>query len=78
MKMLLHFHPTLQKIICKYKVYHYQTKQITVLDFTGNIRMRAVADTSSYNLNIASLTTGNYLLKIEINGNVISKKYAKE
>ena len=52
--------------------------KLTVIDFTGNIKLQAVANTSSYNLNIASLTTGNYLLKIEMNGEVVTKKFVKE
>jgi len=52
--------------------------KLTILDFTGNVKLQAVANNASYNLNIASLTTGNYLLKIEINGETITKKFLKE
>ncbi|MEP6466112.1 MAG: T9SS type A sorting domain-containing protein [Parafilimonas sp.] len=52
--------------------------KLTVLDFSGNVKLRAVANNSSYNLNIASLITGNYLLKIEMNDAVVTKKFVKE
>jgi Leucine-rich repeat (LRR) protein len=52
--------------------------KFTVVDFTGNIKLQAVANNASYNLNIASLTTGNYLLKIETNNNVVTKKFVKD
>ncbi|MEP6466856.1 MAG: T9SS type A sorting domain-containing protein [Parafilimonas sp.] len=55
-----------------------QGVKLTVLDFSGNIKLQAVANAALYNLNIASLTTGNYLLKIERNGEVVTKKFVKE
>ncbi len=54
-----------------------QTK-LTVVDFAGNIKLQAVANASSFNLNIASLHAGNYLLKIETNGEVVTKQFVKE
>ncbi|MBS1744671.1 MAG: T9SS type A sorting domain-containing protein [Bacteroidetes bacterium] len=33
---------------------------------------------SLYNLNIATLQPGNYLLKIESSGDVVTKKFVKE
>jgi uncharacterized delta-60 repeat protein len=52
--------------------------KLTVVDFNGNIKSQAVANASSYNLNIASLYAGNYLLKIEMNGEVVTKQFVKE
>ena len=52
--------------------------KLTVVDFASIIRLQAVAYASSYNLNTVSLQPDNYLLKIEINGEVITKKFAKE
>ena len=52
--------------------------RLTVIDFMGNAKLQAVANASSYNLNIASLTSGNYLLKIEMNNVVVTKKFVKE
>jgi hypothetical protein len=52
--------------------------KITVVDFSGNIKLQAVANNTSYKLNIASLTTGNYLLKIEAGNNIVTKKFVKE
>ena len=54
-----------------------QTK-LTVVDFNGNVKLQAVANASSYNLNIGSLHVGNYLLKIETNGEVVTKQFVKE
>jgi len=51
--------------------------KLTIVDITGNIKLQAVANTSSYNLNIASLKQGNYLLKIEMNDEVVTKQFVK-
>jgi uncharacterized delta-60 repeat protein len=53
-----------------------QTK-LTVVDLNGSIRMQAVANAASFNLNIASLYAGNYMLKIETNGEVVTKQFVK-
>ncbi len=54
--------------------------KLTVVDFNGSIavsyELRAVSGV--YNLNIASLHAGNYLLKIETNGEVVTKQFVKE
>ncbi len=57
-----------------------QGTKLTVVDFNGNIAMsyELSAMSSSYNFNIASLHAGNYLLKIETNGEVIIKQFMKE
>ncbi|MEO8712739.1 MAG: T9SS type A sorting domain-containing protein [Parafilimonas sp.] len=52
--------------------------KLTVIDFAGNIKLQAFSNSNSYNLNIASLTTGNYLLKIKTNNGVVTKKFVKE
>lgn len=52
--------------------------KITVVDFTGNEKLKVAANNTSYNLNIASLKAGNYLLKIEMNDEVVTKKFLKE
>ncbi|MEO8713060.1 MAG: T9SS type A sorting domain-containing protein [Parafilimonas sp.] len=52
--------------------------KLTVIDFAGNIKLQAFSNSNSYNLNIASLTTGNYLLKIKMNNDVVTKKFVKE
>ncbi len=56
-----------------------QTK-LTVVDFAGNIAIsqQLSANSQYYNLNIASLHAGNYLLKIEMNGEVATKQFVKE
>lgn len=52
--------------------------KITVIDFSGNEKLQVVANNSSYSLNIALLKAGNYLLKIEVNDETITKKFVKE
>lgn len=52
--------------------------KLTVLDFSGNIKATVVANNSSYNLNISHLKQGNYILRIETNDNVVTKKFVKE
>jgi len=55
--------------------------KITLVDFAGNVvisHQLKANSTCSYNLNIASLKQGNYLLKIEMNGEVVTKKFVKE
>jgi len=51
---------------------------LTVIDIAGNIKLQTTENVSSYNLNIASLQAGNYLLKIEINGEVVTRQFVKE
>ncbi len=57
-----------------------QKTKITIVDLSGNIAMsqQLSANSSSYNLNIASLHAGNYMLKIETNGEVVTKQFVKE
>ena len=52
--------------------------KLTVLDFSGTVKLQAIAANTSYNLNIATLKSGNYLLKVEVNDKVVSKKFVKE
>ncbi len=57
-----------------------QKTKLTVVDFNGNIAIsqQLSANSNSYNLNIASLHAGNYILKIETNGEVVTKQFVKE
>ena len=54
--------------------------EITVVDLNGNVAMRYEPSTinSSYDLNITPLKPGNYWLKLEVNGEVITKQFVKE
>ncbi len=54
--------------------------KLTVVGFAGNIAIsqQLSANSQYYNLNIASLHAGNYLLKIETNGEVVTKQFVKE
>lgn len=44
----------------------------------GNVKLQAVATGTSFNLNTATLISGNYLLKIETNDAVVTKKFVKD
>jgi uncharacterized delta-60 repeat protein len=54
--------------------------KLTVVDLSGNVAIRHEPSTmnSSYNLNIAALKPGNYWLKLEVNGEVVTKQFVKE
>lgn len=52
--------------------------KLTIVDFAGNVKLQAVANVATYNLNIASLKQGNYMLKIETNDAVITRQFVKE
>jgi uncharacterized delta-60 repeat protein len=54
-----------------------QTK-LTVVDLNGGIRIQAVATATSFNLNVSSLYVGNYLLKIETSGEVVTRQFVKQ
>jgi len=57
-----------------------QKTKLTVVDFNGNVAMshELSANSSSCNLNIASLHAGNYMLKVDTNGEVVTKQFVKE
>jgi len=55
-----------------------QKVQISVVDFSGNVKLQTTTNSSTYNLNIVSLRSGNYLLKIESQGDVVTKSFVKE
>jgi hypothetical protein len=54
--------------------------KITIVDLTGNvaISLQLTANSPSYNLDIAALKPGNYWLKVEVNGEVVTKQFVKE
>jgi uncharacterized delta-60 repeat protein len=52
--------------------------KITVVDFMGHVKLKTTASNNSYNLNISSLKPGNYLLKLDMNGEVLVRKFLKE
>ncbi|MBS1745720.1 MAG: T9SS type A sorting domain-containing protein [Bacteroidetes bacterium] len=54
------------------------TAKITVVDFMGNVKLKTTASNNGYNLNISSLKPGNYLLKLDMNGEVVVRKFLKE
>ncbi len=64
-----------------------QKTTLTVVDFNGNIIVsRELSPVPSntgvvnngYDLNVSSLHAGNYLLKIEMNGEVVTRQFVKE
>jgi uncharacterized delta-60 repeat protein len=55
--------------------------KIMVVDLSGNMAIspKLITNrTSTYNLNIATLKPGNYMLRIESNGVVVTKQFVKE
>jgi uncharacterized delta-60 repeat protein len=52
--------------------------KITVIDFDGNVKLQTTTNNSTCSLNIASLSSGNYVLKIETSTNSVSKQFVKE
>ncbi len=54
------------------------TTKLTVTDISGNTRIIATANSTVYSINIAQLTSGNYLLHIKTANEVITKQFIKE
>ena len=54
--------------------------KMKVVDLAGNIAIseQLPVNSNSYNLNISSLHAGNYLLKIEMTGKIITKQFLKQ
>ncbi|MBS1745519.1 MAG: T9SS type A sorting domain-containing protein [Bacteroidetes bacterium] len=53
--------------------------KLSVVDLAGMVKIQTIANSVPlYNINIASLHPGNYLLKIESSGDVVTKKFVKE
>jgi uncharacterized delta-60 repeat protein len=52
--------------------------KLTVTDISGNTRLIATTNSTVYNINIAQLTSGNYLLHIKTANEVITKQFIKE
>jgi|GEM_PF-6445158 len=55
-----------------------QRIQLTVIDYTGTVKLQAVAKGTSYHINISLLKPGNYWLKIELNGKTLTRQFIKE
>jgi uncharacterized delta-60 repeat protein len=52
--------------------------KLTVTDISGNTSIIATANSTVYSINIAQLTSGNYLLHIKTANEVITKQFIKE
>jgi uncharacterized delta-60 repeat protein len=55
-----------------------QKVQLSIVDFSGHVKLQTVVNGSIYNLNVTSLKAGNYLLKIETKDDVVTKSFVKE
>jgi len=55
-----------------------QRIQLTVIDYTGNVKLQAVAKGTSYYVNISLLKPGIYWLKFELNGEMLTRQFIKE
>ncbi|WP_171608958.1 T9SS type A sorting domain-containing protein [Limnovirga soli] len=54
------------------------TTKLTVTDISGNTSIIATTNSTVYSINIAQLTSGNYLLHIKTANEVITKQFIKE
>jgi uncharacterized delta-60 repeat protein len=52
--------------------------KLTITDFSGNTRMSVQITGKNYNWNISQLRQGNYILKVESKGMIVTKKFVKE
>jgi hypothetical protein len=53
--------------------------RLSVVDLTGTVKIQTIANSVPlYDINIASLHPGNYLLKIESGSEVVTKQFLKE
>ncbi|MBS1747078.1 MAG: T9SS type A sorting domain-containing protein [Bacteroidetes bacterium] len=60
-------------LVCCYKA------PSSVIYFTGAVKIQSIANAVPlYNINIASLHPGNYLLKMESGSEVVTKQFLKE
>lgn len=48
-----------------------------MVGITGNVKLQSVAKVSSNYLNMASLEPGNYVIKIEMDGEVVTKVFER-
>ncbi len=51
---------------------------ITVTDFSGNVRTSTTANGGSVSINASTLKPGNYLLKVQSGGNITTHPFVKE
>jgi uncharacterized delta-60 repeat protein len=54
------------------------TTKLRVTDLSGNTRIIATTNSTVYSINIAQLTSGNYLLNIKTANEIITKQFIKE
>jgi len=57
-----------------------ENTKIMVVDLSGNLAIspKLITNSTSHNLNIVTLKPGNYMLRIESNGAVVTKQFVKE
>ena len=52
--------------------------KLTIVDLSGNTKTTAIATGSNYTINIAQLKPGNYMLRMETNGEIVTRMFVKE
>ncbi len=52
--------------------------KLTIVDLSGNTKTTATAIGGSYTINIAQLKPGNYMLRMETNGEIVKRMFVKE
>ena len=52
--------------------------KLTVVDLSGNTKTTATTTGSNYTINIAQLKPGNYMLRMETNGEIVTRMFVKE
>ena len=52
--------------------------KLTIVDLSGNTKTTATTIGSNYTINIAQLKPGNYMLRMETNGEIVTRMFVKE
>jgi len=52
--------------------------KLSIVDLSGNTKTTAIATGSNYTINIAQLKPGNYMLRMETNGEIVTRMFVKE
>ena len=52
--------------------------KLTIVDLSGNTKTTATTTGSNYTINIAQLKPGNYMLRMETNGEIVTRMFVKE
>jgi len=52
--------------------------KLTIVDLSGNTKATATTKSTHYTINIAQLKPGNYMLRMETNGEIVTRMFVKE